>query len=404
MSDPWQLRSGWAWQPLGELVDFETRQVDPRDVDPETPYVGLEQITPATGEWSPVTVGAGETKSKKHVFDEQSILYGKLRPYLNKVVLSDIAGLCSTDILPLRARPGIDRRYLAFYLRSREFVRTTTLRAKGSLPRSGANTLARILVPVPPPSEQEAAIERLELAERPLRAVRRARILVAEIERRLYLDLATPRNGETVDWPRRRISDLAKPEKDSMRTGPFGSALKHSEFVDEGIAVLGIDNAVQNRFAWGERRYITPEKYEHLKRYTVKPGDVIVTIMGTTGRVAVIPDGMPPAISTKHLATITLRETVKPEFVAAAIRHDPAVHRQVPSSRGAIMDGLNLGIIKNLELVVPPRDRQERLAVGIAALAKIDEELDDAVAIALDCFDALAPEAFGAARALPRST
>lgn len=396
MSDPWPLREGWSWQPLAELVDFETKQIDPSGVDSETPYVGLEHMTRATGEVFPVTVGAGDTKSKKHAFDEQSILYGKLRPYLNKVALADVAGLCSTDILPLRAKPGVDRRYVAYYLRSREFVRTATLRAKGSLPRAGVKTLEKIGVPVPPPSEQQAAIELLELADRPIVAARRARRLVDDLARRVYIELATPRNGEGETWERKRIRELAKPGKDAMRTGPFGSALLHSEFVDDGVAVLGIDNAVKNRFSWDERRYITEEKYAKLKRYTVQPRDVIVTIMGTTGRAAVIPDDIPTAISTKHLATITLDESVEPEFVASAIRHDPSVHRQVPSSRGAIMDGLNLGIIKELELRIPPRPNQEKLAAAMTALYEIEDELDEAVAAALDCFDALAPRAFGA--------
>jgi type I restriction enzyme, S subunit len=369
MRVPWPLRDGWRWMLLGDLVDFRTQQVDPATVDGDIHYVGLEHISKDIGEVAPVTVADGDTASRKHAFDERAILYGKLRPYLNKVATPNFAGLCSTDIIPIEPRPGMDRRYLALYLRGREFVRTTTLRSRGDLPRVGIRTLGQIPIPVPPPSEQQRCIEMLELADEAIRRARHAHRQTEELARRVYRSIVGPAHPAYATWVRKRIRDLATPEPGSIRTGPFGSTLRHSEFVRDGVAVLGIDNAVQNRFAWGERRYISERKYAELRRYTVKPGDVIVTIMGTTGRAAVVPDDIPSAISTKHLATITPDRTqIEPEFLAGAIQYDSAVRSQVPSNRGAIMDGLNLGIVKDLLIAVPPIDLQRRFVEAMRAI------------------------------------
>lgn len=166
------------------------------------------------------------------------------------------------------------------------------------------------------------------------------------------------KNYDYHKWPTVNVESIAK----SLHTGPFGSSLRHSEFVDKGVAVLGIDNVVANRFEWRERRYITSEKYDGLKRYTAVPGDVLISIMGTTGRTAVVPDDIPLSISTKHLATIRVDRTKAiPEFISNALQKDPELLYQMQrAGKGAIMTGLNLGIIKSLQLRLPPLSVQQQ--------------------------------------------
>jgi type I restriction enzyme S subunit len=183
--------------------------------------------------------------------------------------------------------------------------------------------------------------------------------------RSVYLEMFGPQAAGNADWPLVEIQDLAAKHKGAMRTGPFGSNLLHSEFTAEGdVAVFGIDNAVQNRFAWDEKRYITNEKYKELRSYRIFPGDVIVTIMGTIGRSAVVPNDIPLAINTKHLAAITLdRSLANPLFLSYSIHSSPFILNQLRSkNRGAIMSGLNLGLVKETKLKRPPIELQDLFA------------------------------------------
>ncbi|UQZ42537.1 restriction endonuclease subunit S [Bacillus subtilis] len=198
-----------------------------------------------------------------------------------------------------------------------------------------------------------------------------------------FLDKVGPNHTQYSTWPIYKIEELASQTKGSIRSGPFGSNLKHSEFTDEGIFVLGIDNAVQNTFAIGKERYISNEKYKELKRYTVYPNDVIITIMGTTGRSAVVPDTIGTTITTKHLATLTLNQNLcVSEYISYCIHSHPEILYQIQlKNKGAIMDGLNLGIIKNLQLHLPPISLQKQfkkvLKLKDSMLAKYREQLKE---------------------------
>lgn len=268
-----------------------------------------------------------------------------------------------------------------------EFAR---LAAGATVKNLNIDLVRNVIVSMPPLAEQRRIAAILDQADA-LRAKRRQTLTqLDEMARAIFVDMFCGQAATT--WPDRSIDSLSQ----AIRTGPFGSQLLHSEFVDEGIAVLGIDNAVQNRFAWDERRFITPEKYKALRRFKVFAGDVIITIMGTCGRVAVVPNDIPEAITTKHLCCITLKaHECSPEFLHATLMWHPEVQRQFGvRERGAVMPGLNTGLIKECRLRLAPLDLQRRFVDRWRAIQDMGS-LELCSAAELDClFASLQHRAF----------
>ena len=113
-----------AFVSLDELCQMDRRHVRPSDPSAaQLPFVGVENVAANTGAINfDSDSRVGDQKSATFRFDGRHVLYGKLRPYLNKVATPDFAGRCSTELIPLLPQDGVDRDFLASLLRRRETV------------------------------------------------------------------------------------------------------------------------------------------------------------------------------------------------------------------------------------------------------------------------------------------
>jgi type I restriction enzyme S subunit len=106
---------------FSDFCELVTQQINPTEVDEEVVYLGLEHLGP--GRMRPVAIGrASEVQSQKFAFRSGDVLYSKLRPYLDKAILAETNGVCSTELLVFRPRPGVDPRFLACLVHAPDFV------------------------------------------------------------------------------------------------------------------------------------------------------------------------------------------------------------------------------------------------------------------------------------------
>ena len=141
-------KSSWPIVKVGDIFDVVSETVDPADESGKTIYIGLENIEPSTGQLvGTLECDISTIRSTKRVFHHSDILYGKLRPALNKVAFPKTSGICSTDIIVLRAK-NLDDTLPEFYtrlLRSEHFNQMVLNGVSGGqLPRVDLNYLLQL--------------------------------------------------------------------------------------------------------------------------------------------------------------------------------------------------------------------------------------------------------------------
>ena len=263
--------------------------------------------------------------------------------------------------------------YLKYILKSIDFKNSGT-----SIPQLTVPMIKEYECKVPSLETQKLIVAKLDQAFADIEKTKANAEQNLKNARELFESVCSESIFSDYKTPTCTVLDVAKDKKGSMRTGPFGSQLLKKEIVDEGIAVLGIDNAVNNEFKWGAKRFITQEKFKELSRFEVKPMDVLITIMGTCGRCAIVPDNIPKAINTKHICCITLEQSkCLPAYLHIYFLHHPIAKKYLLSkAKGAIMAGLNMGIIKELPLVLPSTEVQKNLVNQVSSLKENIERLE----------------------------
>ena len=177
------------------------------------------------------------------------------------------------------------------------------------------------------------------------------------------------------DWEIKKIAETAFNKKGSIKIGPFGSQLKKNEFQTDGIKVFDQETVFTNDFNIG-KNYISSKKYESLKSCTVYPGDLLISMMGTTGKTVVVPSHAPLGILNSHLLRIQPDKTiVDTSYLKRFLGESYYSRKQIQRlGHGGIMHGLSASIVKSILIILPNIKEQKRIE---KAIQKYDDETKD---------------------------
>lgn len=299
---PYKVPENWRWTRLSYLLSTSKEKTEDFS-DKEVKYIGLENIEK---DYGIVSYNSSEgIKSQKSVFLEGQILYGKLRPYLNKHDIAPFSGICSTDILVFDTKETTSNQFVNYFLSLQSFIEYAVANSKGiNLPRVSESVVLEALCPLPPLPEQQRIVDHIESlfakldeAKEKAQAVvdgfedRKAAILHKAFTGELTEGWRTHNNISIKSWERKRLADTSIKIIDGDRGKNYP---KKEEFSPEGYCVfLNAKNVTRQGFVFDEIEFITKEKDAILHNGRLERGDMVMTTRGTIGNVAFYDNTVP---------------------------------------------------------------------------------------------------------------
>ena len=163
---PFELPDGWAWARLGVICPYGENKAVSADLIDETAWIlDLEDIEKETGVIKKYTTKSERNSvSNKYSFCKGQLLYSKLRPYLNKVVIATKDGYCTTEILPLTFYGNIYSPYMQLFIMSPTFLTYVNMISYGvKMPRLGTNYGKNAIIAIPPINEQKRIRDKFDI-------------------------------------------------------------------------------------------------------------------------------------------------------------------------------------------------------------------------------------------------
>jgi type I restriction enzyme, S subunit len=337
------------------------------------PYVGLEDIVSGEGRFT----GSTEPKrvqSSTFKFTSEHILYGRLRPYLNKVYLPAFNGHCSTEIFPIRPAPNADRRYLYYWLSMDSTVKEIALTSTGArMPRANVDAILEFPIPLPSLPEQQRIVAILDevfagLATATAHAERNLKNARELFES--YVDSVFQQN---VEWERTTLGAIAE----------FKNGLNFTKSSKgETIRIVGVKD-FQNHF-WVPMDDLESAQIDGglSEAYLLRKNDILTVRSNGNKQLigrCILAGEVAGKVSHSGF-TIRIRAVrpdIEPVYLVRYLKSGGVRRALIESGDGAQISNLNQQALTALPVMLPSRQKQQEIMMNLAELEAEAEQLQE---------------------------
>jgi type I restriction enzyme S subunit len=377
--NPEQPPPSWTLTTLGAVVSYgSTTKAEPTEISDSDWVLELEDIEKDSSRLlQKMTFLQRQSKSTKNSFQAGDVLYGKLRPYLNKVLIADGPGYCTTEILPLKAGAHLDNRYLFYWLKHPVFLKYVEAESHGmNMPRLGTDAGKAAPFVLAPRSEQTRIANQLDtLLTRIQSCNDRFDAIPALLKRfrqtilEAALSGAFSAVGEEADTPKVSISTIA-----SVGTGstPLRSS---SHFFSSTGTPWVTSSATSDAVILRADEFVTPAAMSAHRLKVYPKGTLLVAMYGegkTRGQVAEL--GIDATINQACAAVVVDNKMALTAFVKLALQANYLNMREL--AEGGNQPNLNLSKVKEFEIPLPPLEVQTEIVQRVDALFALAERIE----------------------------
>lgn len=375
-----EFKNEWSYNLFSDVVTNKSKKFDPKK-DVVTKDIELDSIEQNTGRLLH-TYASDDFTSQKNKFEKGTVLYSKLRPYLNKYYYASIDGVCSSEIWVLNTlnKDVLSNKFLYYFIQTNRFSSVTNKSAGSKMPRADWGLVENIRLYKGSIDEQEkigdffSKLDRhIELEEKKLELLEQQK---KGYMQKIFTQELKFENSqlENIKWSYKTLEEL----NSFFTDGNYGESYPKSEDMsdkNDGVAFLRGSNLKKGRITLEDANYISKKKHSELTTGHLFLDDIVIAVRGSLGAVGYVNENMVGNNINSQLAIIrTSSSLLYGKYLLYYLMSNQGKKELLSRVTGTALKQLPIKQIKQIKVPVPKLHEQHKIA---NFLSELDNLIDN---------------------------